>query len=880
MKNKPDQLVPKSQKGQEFCKTNVNYFAEIAKGKDDSKKQDIQCWLMYYNVWNEEEFDYLRKIPNGTQGENDYYLPAKMKYIPIQRSKLDYLVSTQRHRPWVFSIALSDNASKQEKYFTGISEAVKGVRNAVDQVNNQYEQALIGINQQQQELQQLLSKQPESEEEAAQIQELQKQLPYINHSLTNISSNIQEEITKNHQDSLKAKRLEGYTEKDWKEDVAQKTMYMLRQKLNIERKSVKNFVSHIVTGKQAYYVDFIPGKKYPEFETVNTNKLYYPSTESLEWIQWGDWVVIEEKMAKNDIVSKYKLSAAEIKILDEDMNNQAETSTDNRYKKYVKSLSNDIYSGSDEIGSGHYVRKVWWRSQQKINVKQSPNPYKTGEYFTHFLDDESKVVNTGQLKWDRNKKKYIDKETETEWDKKNVINDADGEKLIEKYIDIIYQGTMIGDSIYKNMGPCGVRLHSEDDYQRVPLPVVGPAYNSLTNRPYSLVWATKDIQKTYNLIFYHRELLLATSGVRGTIMDMAQKPEGMTKSEWMYYKKQGVAWIETVKKSGQINSTFNQFGQYDDSVSASIQYLDNMLIMLEEVMGNMIGVSRPTQGQVVPTDQVGTTKQSIQQSSMITEIIFADHDEVERQALEQLLNLSLKYCYKDGGIFDYELDNNTTEVFQIPAELMTGFDYKMMVGNNTEEGQALKDLKQMSFTQYDKGMLNFKQIIDIYKTKTLKDLEKKATQYIEEAEKKAQELAAQAGNAELEKESQLMQLEAQLDEKIKAQENQLKEMELQLKAKSEEMLNQREVQKMQDENKRHAMDTQVKLIDIKSEREMEGQYLQEQQRASKTEESLQALQMKMDHILDKAESQREDKRASKEINTSRDMNISKEKIGQ
>src|SRR5690606_23876800 len=92
--------------------------------------------------------------------------------------------------------------------------------------------------------------------------------------------------------------------------------------------------------------------------------------------------------------------------------------------------------------------------------------------------------------------------------------------------------------------------------------------NNRFNKAYSPVWETKDIQELYNILHFQEELLISLSGVKGTVVDISQLPSGMSMTEVMYYKKNGLLPIETLFPGGKPKRTsFNQFSNYDDSVS-------------------------------------------------------------------------------------------------------------------------------------------------------------------------------------------------------------------------------------------------------------------------------------------------------------------------
>ena len=850
----PNQLIPDSQKGEEFIKENLLSIKNFGMSDASSKQRDIECWYMYHNIWNEEEFEYLTKVPSGTQGGADYYLPAKVRHIPIQRSKLNVLIGQQKHRPYQFSTTVAYDDCSTERQVKALHDYFGQVGNVLSQRISNYQQQIISIEQQKQEIQQLLQQQPQTPEKQQQLMQLQQSVPAIENQLNTIKEYINRETLLTEDDRKEMFRLYNYNKEDFLNDIIQKVSYKVRADLLVEDKSLKNFISHIVVGKQFYYVDYEFGNKTITYETLNTNNVFYPNIEGIDWVQDGPWVMKVDMRSLNYLISTYSLKEEDMKKLKESTFDHP-LLIDFNTSDFGKSLSskNQLYSGTSGMEEGIPEYKIWWRSSKKIQIKKSTNPHDSTKHFTHYIDNEDKVLNNGQLYWDAKKKLYVDKDTAKEWNKKDVINVNKGEKLETRYIDEIWEGVVLGDDIIAKGCRKESRLYSNENYSYTILPIIGRSYNDLTNRPYSLVWDTKDLQKSFNLINFHRELLLATSGVKGTIMDITQKPEGMSKKEWMYYKKLGTQWIETVKKNGRISS-YNQFGSYDDTVSASIQYLDNMLLMIDDMLGNIIGVPRQRQAQVSSSDQVGTYQMALEQSNLITEVIYSEHDEVERRAMEAAVNLACKYVYKDGGNLSYRTKNLSMETFNVPGKILSEIDIRIDVANNSLEERNLKELKGFAVREYDKGILPFSDFIKLYSSKTLKDLEKKFEGYVDEALNLAQQNQMARSEQELQVQTQLLKLQAELDAQLQSQTTQLKQMELQMKANLEQMKLQLEEKKLIQQDKQHGIDSQITLIQQQAENIIEAEYIAEQNRSNIVNEKLRAIEIQMKGLMDQVKS--------------------------
>jgi len=152
-------------------------------------------------------------------------------------------------------------------------------------------------------------------------------------------------------------------------------------------------------------------------------------------------------------------------------------------------------------------------------------------------------------------------------------------------------------------------------------------------------------------------------------MDKSQVPEGMSMKEWMYQRKMGVGWIQSVRSGLNRQPSFNQFQNFDDSMGPGIQYLLQMLAHLEQLASSITGVSPQRMGDIAPTDQVGTTEQSIKNSALVTEIIFYDHEQVKRRVLNRVINLCKK-AWKKGRKGSYVLGDFAQEILDVPKNTL------------------------------------------------------------------------------------------------------------------------------------------------------------------------------------------------------------------
>ena len=88
----PKQNIPENQKNRAWAERCVSSIIQMSKGQYNQSYKDRICYNMYNGIQNEKDYEYLTKV-----GDKAY--PAKLRFIPILRTKLDRLISEESSRP-------------------------------------------------------------------------------------------------------------------------------------------------------------------------------------------------------------------------------------------------------------------------------------------------------------------------------------------------------------------------------------------------------------------------------------------------------------------------------------------------------------------------------------------------------------------------------------------------------------------------------------------------------------------------------------------------------------------------------------------------------------------------------------------------------------
>lgn len=810
--NIPEQLISLSQKNEQFIKDTALAFASIAKGSSSSKKNDEIAWDYYNGKIDKKKFDYLTKI-------GDYTMPSVMRRVSIQRPPINLLLSQFTRRPFVFSTVVADEESVKQKFQNQFRAMVKQFEL---KIKEQYNEFMIGYKrllQQEQQIKQMLQQEPQSQEQAQQLAMLAQQLPEIEVAIQTAKEQFEQRLGWSKEEHEKAKQVGMYTYKDLKEILAQKGLLRLRQTHNMKEESVSFFTDKCVTGKGYYYVDYIPGSKGIVYEAVDSMQVYFPSIPGIKNIEDGSWVLIEDYISYSTLIDQY----GGAKELTDEVLKKLEYYKDYSSGEDIGMGDINVYSGAKNYSNGINQKRIWWKSPRKVYIKKTPHPHKSGELFRHFIEDEP----------------IYDKKPKSE----------KGEHFTTVYMYDLFHATIIDDKYIVAGHMVQEPLRRKDNYSRVQLPVIGKSYSTYSEEPYSLIWTTKDLQDLYDIVNYHRELYIAASGVKGQVIDLSQKPSWMGLKEHQYHKKLGNLYIETVDKAGRkVQSPYNQWKEFDDSLSPNIQFLEAIMASLDNTCKETMGVSRARMGQVVGTDQVGTAQMSRDQSSLVTEILYYQSDQIEARAMTRALNLIAKHVWKDETILQYITPDLKTEILKIPRNLINQSDYDIIVLNSTQEENKMQELKQLAMIQHQKGMLPFKDIINIYSQDSVAEFQKNVQRWAEEAERLAQTNFQNQEQAKIEGEKAKIRMEKEFEVMIERDKRQIEKLKTEIdQARLESEVTNNEIKAMLKHKEINA-DREAQLLKITSNRDVEMQYLQEQSRNNQVQEQLRGVQLQLQKL--------------------------------
>lgn len=544
-------------------------------------------------------------------------------------------------------------------------------------------------------------------------------------------------------------RLERYYREEYKSETEIGVQHFINQyilKHRVDRKFAENFLDKMITGKEFYRVHVNRTGEDPQYEVIKGDELFY-ADNAVKWVNECDWAVRVKLLTPTEIIDTFgeRMTQDDIKKVESWLNMYHK---DAFYRLNNPSEADQIINdGSKAFANAAINHKlavyyVEWKSIRKINYLKNENKYAEDAPFIKILSNEA----VRELPNSR---------------KKNVQ---------VGYIQDLWSGVRIADDIYVDLGKVKHPVRSMSEPSKVFLSFNGLTYNGKI-KPYSLIGETKDLQDLYDVLHFHKENLIALSGVRGSYMDLSQLPDFKTGNAadnikmFMYYKKLGTAFIDRSKEGA--DRTFNQFPSYDETLGAGLQAILMMINHIEDVAGRVVGVNRQQLGATQYFDGKSTMQQAIQNSSMVTEYLFNEHDEFIERALTDLANAA-RVSYKNGIVGHYTDSKRQQQIFRLDDANFPFADWGIHITNKTADKRSVMELKAMSAELIKQGMLQIEDALPLFKktglAEIVRDIEisvSKRRAQMEDQQAQMQQLQAQLAEAKGQAEIQKLQAQTQ-----------------------------------------------------------------------------------------------------------------------
>lgn len=552
------------------------------------------------------------------------------------------------------------------------------------------------------------------------------------------------------EETMNPPQIEEYMRKNYKtiaEKQATETIKYLKEKLNLKNEFLKGWKDGLIGGEEVYYAGILNGE--PVLQRQNPLDCDFDPNPNLDFIEDGDWFIKHTYMSASEIYDTYydKLSEEDLNkilLMSSAGSGGAKSQGYDNYKPiiYKENLTDFIHGRNkftdDKIDLWHVV----WRSYQKVGFLKYINEY----------GDEEEIIVDEHYK--------ADKEDDIDW----------------KWIGQVWEGYRVGNELFFGIEPIDYVDAALDSPVRQKLPYSGVIYSNTNSNNKSLVTIMKPLQYMYIVIWYRLELMLARDKGKVLTMDVTQIPKsmGIDVKQWLHYLSAlGVNLINPYDEGWDIpgreggkSSQYNQISSQDLSMVNVIDGYIGLLVKIEDMIGELSGVSKQRQGSIQQRELVGNVERAVIQSSHITEPLFWKHNMAKKNAITMLLNTA-KHAWKESDKkklhFVY---GDMSRIFMDISEDFLFSDIDIFLTDSTKEEQNLASLKSLLQPAMSAGAGLF-DVAEILTSDNLTEIKDKLKE-IEEARKQREEAMQQM---EQQTQTQIAQMQTQQ----KAEENRIKE---------------------------------------------------------------------------------------------------------
>ena len=523
-----------------------------------------------------------------------------------------------------------------------------------------------------------------------------------------------------------------YSYNDLYEKVAQQILKYLSNKLNITDEFIKGWKDALIAGEEIYYIG--NREKDPFVERINPGYFDYDKDPDMDNIEDGEWATRLMRMTPSSAWDRFKdiLKPSDLDKLTEGENHINSRSDQVNYNFIHKELNNNT-----SFGDSNYidVYHVVWSSYQKVGYIA---------YVDEYGAEQEDMVSEG----------YIP---------------TGEEKVTEGWIVQIWEGYRFGSDIYAGIEPTSY----------MKLPYTGGTYSDTNSRNVSIIDIMKPIQYQYIAIWYRLDLMLSRDKGKVITIDITQIPKSQNVDfkKWAHYlTAMGINLVNPYEEGWEINrgghpSSFNQFSSIDLTMANVISGYIGLLAKLEEMIGELSGVSKQRQGSISANELVGNVERAVIQSSHITEPLFWKHNQIKKRVLQQLINVAKSVWNGTEKKLSYILDDMARQFISIPGDIDFA-EFDIFVTDATKENQRLESLRSLAQPAMQAGA-SLNDVASLYLTDSLADI-KKQLKDIDEKRQKREEAMAQQGQAASEQANQVKSGEIEAKDTMNIRDNETK----------------------------------------------------------------------------------------------------------
>ncbi|MCK5788259.1 MAG: hypothetical protein KAH32_04645 [Chlamydiia bacterium] len=420
--------------------------------------------------------------------------------------------------------------------------------------------------------------------------------------------------------------------------------------LDFRRKTAELLYDLLITGEMFWRIYTEREGDDPILDVVKPENIFFNKNKSDLYLDTADAVVHREYMTRHQVIQKY-----------------GHLMTEDEFKKI-----------SGRWGGYGNNRNMY--DPELLHELSQDNADEFSNY-RQFTGDPLDVIEVFHAEWLASNR--YDKSPSQDY------NPVENKKELKSqgWIESRYEMTRILGNIYVGGGKSKNVVRKQGNPYKANLSYDGISYNLRQGAPYSMVYSLKDVQDMYDITQFHRNNLIANSGVAGTRVNVAGIPKILGGKfmdrlmKWTALRKQGYELVDPTEEGAQL---FNHYGEFQGGIDGNaMNGINAILQTFEHQVVLTTGVTDQMLGQIEQREAVENVKAGIRQVSLITLNLFDLLDGGRRRMLTKLIDQA-KTSYKKGKKGTYRVGSKSI-AFNIDKNNFSYTDYNIQVTNSSKD---------------------------------------------------------------------------------------------------------------------------------------------------------------------------------------------------
>ena len=511
--------------------------------------------------------------------------------------------------------------------------------------------------------------------------------------------------------------VEHYMQRDYK-DIAEVMCEQLLKYFmkfdDLENKFLKNWKHVVIAGFEVYWVGIMNGT--PTVRVVNPLHTTVITSNDSQYVEDADAVYVEYFLTPSQIVEIFGevLNSEEInKLYDSSYSSAALMNWELGYNIQPRGTIKVVHAE--------------WQALRKIGIV-------TQEDGTEVIVDE-----------------------------KYKINKELGDVSIEwRYIPETHETYKIGTDMYKYTRPVrNQHKDLENLYKRKLASFRGFIYDNLNSEVIAIADRVKPYAYLYDVIMFRIEQLMASDKGKKLAININAIPKstGFNLEKFMYFMDNSPN-IFVNPNQNEMKGASTEIGsiakEIDLSLASDIGRYIQFLEYIEKKAGSVVGINEQMLGSIKASETVTNVKQALNQSSYVLEPYFQDHATVKRNVLQALIEQA-KIAYR--GVkskkLQFALDDLSLQYLNIDGDLLDNSTLGIYIANSAKSAELKELAKQLSHAALQNQMIEFADILRIYRSDSSKQTEELMQVAEGRKQKQAMQLKEQEQQFEIKKQAMI-----------------------------------------------------------------------------------------------------------------------------